>query len=76
MPLYTFLQNMLNVLVQIANKMGLQKKMWILPKTLLCGISGLSVHHAVTVSEATLVHSATSSCGGQLSLKIDKVHHH
>jgi hypothetical protein len=27
MPLYTFLHNLLNVLVQIANKMGLQKKM-------------------------------------------------
>jgi hypothetical protein len=26
MPLYTFLHNLLNVLVQIANKMGLQKK--------------------------------------------------
>jgi hypothetical protein len=25
MPLYTFLHNLLNVLVQIANKMGLQK---------------------------------------------------
>jgi hypothetical protein len=27
MPLYTFTQNFLHVLVQIANKMGLQKKM-------------------------------------------------
>jgi hypothetical protein len=27
MPLYTFLHNLLNVLVQIANKMGLQKNM-------------------------------------------------
>jgi hypothetical protein len=26
MPLYTFLHNLLNVLVQIANKMGLQKE--------------------------------------------------
>jgi hypothetical protein len=26
MPLYTFLYNLLNVLVQIADKMGLQKK--------------------------------------------------
>jgi hypothetical protein len=26
MPLYTFLYDLLNVLVQIANKMGLQKK--------------------------------------------------
>jgi hypothetical protein len=26
MPLYTFIHNLLNVLVQIANKMGLQKK--------------------------------------------------
>jgi hypothetical protein len=26
MPLYTFLHKLLNVLVQIANKMGLQKK--------------------------------------------------
>jgi hypothetical protein len=26
MPLYKFIQNFLNVLVQIANKMGLQKK--------------------------------------------------
>jgi hypothetical protein len=26
MPLYTFLHNLPNVLVQIANKMGLQKK--------------------------------------------------
>jgi hypothetical protein len=26
MPLYTFLQNLLNVLVQIVNKMGLQKE--------------------------------------------------
>jgi hypothetical protein len=26
MPLYTFLHNLLNVLVQITNKMGLQKK--------------------------------------------------
>jgi hypothetical protein len=26
MPLYTFLHNLLNVLVQIANKMGMQKK--------------------------------------------------
>jgi hypothetical protein len=28
MALYTFLHNLLNVLVQIANKMGLQKKLW------------------------------------------------
>jgi hypothetical protein len=26
MPMYTFLHNLLNVLVQIANKMGLQKE--------------------------------------------------
>jgi hypothetical protein len=26
MPLYTFIHNLLNVLVQIANKIGLQKK--------------------------------------------------
>jgi hypothetical protein len=26
MPLHTFIHNLLNVLVQIANKMGLQKK--------------------------------------------------
>jgi hypothetical protein len=26
-PLYTFLHNLLNVLVQITNKMGLQKKL-------------------------------------------------
>jgi hypothetical protein len=27
MPLYTFMHNLLNVVVQIANKLGLQKKM-------------------------------------------------
>jgi hypothetical protein len=27
MPLYTFIHNLLNVLAQIANKMGLQKKL-------------------------------------------------
>jgi hypothetical protein len=30
MPLYTFLHNLLNVLVQIANKMGLKKNTYVL----------------------------------------------
>jgi hypothetical protein len=29
MPLYTFLQSLINVLVEIANKMGLQKKSYV-----------------------------------------------
>jgi hypothetical protein len=35
MPLYTFLHNLLNVLVQIANKMGLQKKTAVAVETCL-----------------------------------------
>jgi hypothetical protein len=31
MPLYTFLHSLLNVLAQIANKMGLQKKCYVGP---------------------------------------------
>jgi hypothetical protein len=36
MPLYTFLHNLLNVLVKIANKMGLQKK--IIAVACSCGV--------------------------------------
>jgi hypothetical protein len=32
MPLYTFLYNLLNVQVQIANKMGLQKEFFLLQR--------------------------------------------
>jgi hypothetical protein len=42
MPLYTFLHNLLNALVQIANKMGLQEKIWeerksVRPRRVTCG---------------------------------------
>jgi hypothetical protein len=46
---YMFLHNLLNVLVQIANKMGLQKKCFRVAS--LCNLSMISVETAVTGSE-------------------------
>jgi hypothetical protein len=43
MPLYTFIHNLLNVLVQIANKMGLQTNSYVFwYRTLFCSILPLT----------------------------------
>jgi hypothetical protein len=46
MPLYTFLHNLLNVLIQIANKMGLQKNI----KKLKQVTSGAAIRLIILVS--------------------------
>jgi hypothetical protein len=57
MPLYTFAHNLLTVLVQIANKMGLQKK-----NVIACSLVARERMCSQSCSLATAVLSNESKC--------------
>jgi hypothetical protein len=55
MPVYTFLHDLLNVLVQIANKIGLQKKV-----CLLWSFLGNSSQHRLLLTPLPALHHLTT----------------